>query len=832
MTSYYDVFEVAPGDEPSGVSEGDSEWNPSEMDGWQVPGHERDWSMSSWATWRGWDGGRGGNWSWDDRSMGGESQQAWSDWSGRAGRARVPDSEQGQGSERSMDGERQHGGGRVHENWSRGDRAGASDPGQEHVPGRREDVGERQENWAWESGSAWDYGDRDRRAGGHRPAPDQRQVHEPDQRQVHEPDQGQGHGHGGGASVYTPVAGFDRQGNPPSGEVSSAGDVPDPRGPGDEPKSQGSGRGKISSSYPPIFRAKPGESYRDWRRSLEFWLGGEGHQIPEEYIGPRIMVQLRDRAAQLVKHLNNSDVNRPGGMQKIFDILERSPLVKQLDKHRVDQQRKRLMALSRYAGESLESYITRGSIYRTQLLGLDSTLEMGERFYVGHLMDHARLSRRDKVLIRARAGDETEENVTNAMVELAAELEGEQGYPIGASEPNTAGANGEEWLVQRAPGGGQPLRRGGGQAALVAELTNENDDEDPPDTEDLGEDSIEEDPEFKEVEREAYALHYKAKQRMAEVKKLRQYYRKGDQVDERKRALAEKIKNTACHNCGEVGHWSRECPNPKAQPVLMATTSRTSGRRSKGRASGSTGRLSSLPEEAGQDHEWDLLLSLCTDGGEEKNTPAVRAYMTLPCGVGPLGGMAEHEVLWCVKELATAVILDIGCLKSVAGTTWMNQLLHTWQRKGWWFKVFKEKEVFRFGSGDTLTSQYGVQFQATFAGKEVILGFSVVKGECPPLLSRHACTQLGVQFDCEHHVLNSRKLGVKNYGLRQTSSGHYLMDIAEFGDESTWGHSGRLSPGCGPRGLPVGAGELCVDGGDFWLRADGRNHPSRILRGT
>ena len=206
--------------------------------------------------------------------------------------------------------------------------------------------------------------------------------------------------------------------------------------------------------------------------------------------------------------------------------------------------------------------------------------------------------------------------------------------------------------------------------------------------------------------------------------------------------------------------------------------------------------------------------------------------MTLPCGVGPLGGMAEHEVLWCVKELATAVILDIGCLKSVAGTTWMNQLLHTWQRKGWWFKVFKEKEVFRFGSGDTLTSQYGVQFQATFAGKEVILGFSVVKGECPPLLSRHACTQLGVQFDCEHHVLNSRKLGVKNYGLRQTSSGHYLMDIAEFGDESTWGHSGRLSPGCGPRGLPVGAGELCVDGGDFWLRADGRNHPSRILRGT
>ena len=68
---------------------------------------------------------------------------------------------------------------------------------------------------------------------------------------------------------------------------------------------------------------------------------------------------------------------------------------------------------------------------------------------------------------------------------------------------------------------------------------------------DLGTESLEEDvpPELREVEREAYAMHYKAKQRMAEVKKLRQYYRKGDQVEERKKALADKIRNTACHNC-------------------------------------------------------------------------------------------------------------------------------------------------------------------------------------------------------------------------------------------------------------------------------------------
>ena len=63
-----------------------------------------------------------------------------------------------------------------------------------------------------------------------------------------------------------------------------------------------------------------------------------------EYIWPRIMVQLRERTAQLVKHLNNEDVNGSDGTQKIFDTFERSPLVKQLDKHRVDQHRKRLMS--------------------------------------------------------------------------------------------------------------------------------------------------------------------------------------------------------------------------------------------------------------------------------------------------------------------------------------------------------------------------------------------------------------------------------------------------------------------------------------------------------
>lgn len=106
----------------------------------------------------------------------------------------------------------------------------------------------------------------------------------------------------------SPAAARDASGSLPSGEMGSAGDQK-------EPPAAGERRGKTSSSYPPIFRAKPGESYKEWRRSVDFWLGGEGNSIPAELIGPRIMVQLRDRAGQLVHHLSNEDVNKSNGNQ-------------------------------------------------------------------------------------------------------------------------------------------------------------------------------------------------------------------------------------------------------------------------------------------------------------------------------------------------------------------------------------------------------------------------------------------------------------------------------------------------------------------------------------
>ena len=56
----------------------------------------------------------------------------------------------------------------------------------------------------------------------------------------------------------------------------------------------------------------------------------------------------------------------------------------------------------------------------------------------------------------------------------------------------------------------------------------------------------------------------------------------------------------------------------------------------------------------------------------------------------------------------------------------------------------------------------------------------MVSGYCPPLLSRHACTQLGLSIDCGSHSCSSKKMNVKKFGLSQASNGHYLLAVGGF----------------------------------------------------
>ena len=482
--------------------------------------------------------------------------------------------------------------------------------------------------------------------------------------------------------------------------------------------------GKLSSSYPPIFYARPGESWLDYWRTVEFWLASEGRTLPPEVRGPRLMQQLRERAAKIVQRLTVGEVSAEDGIHVIRRTMEASPIIKILDTKKVDKRRQKFMRLSRLPGESIESFLNRAEIYRREnQTSPDYTV--GSKFYIGHLLDAAKLTKRDLALLKAAAGGtlEEEDAVIVALLELADQLEGLPHCAIGKGE--TTLDNEDRFLVQKG-GGGDPVNypskadntssafarfhrakkrgfnRRRAREALVAIM--EDEEPDPvglQEAEELfgpldGEDSADDD-ESVEMESpnatlvsssngtskddqpqqpegplmEIYAQEYKARNKVRELKKMRQYFQRdkgGPQSEHVQKWVKEQQKTDPCFLCGKLGHWSQECPLRRRPPVHASNVT--------------------FPHGGTDCHEWDLLETLAQQSDLNQ-----RAYMVHVS----TGGEHEHEVYWTMKELGNQMIVDLGCMRTVAGTTWVNQLVQCLKSQGRFIQVLREKEAFRFG---------------------------------------------------------------------------------------------------------------------------------------
>ena len=219
--------------------------------------------------------------------------------------------------------------------------------------------------------------------------------------------------------------------------------------------------------------------------------------------------------------------------------------------------------------------------------------------------------------------------------------------------------------------------------------------------------------------------------------------------------MAEQQKTEPCFICHQLGHWSQECPyrRKEKQPHAANVT---------------------FPVSPADQQDWALLETL-----------AVGSYM-VSCsfeestGTSSSGSPQPHSIYWSMHELNNKIIIDLGCMKTVAGTAWVNQIIQLLREKNKFVKVVHETESFRFGDGHISQSKFAVVMEITIAGIPVLLRVSVVQGNCPPLLSKPVCTSLGMIIDTQNHTLSSRRLGIKAYGLDQSAGGHYIMRVDEW----------------------------------------------------
>jgi len=297
---------------------------------------------------------------------------------------------------------------------------------------------------------------------------------------------------------------------------------------------------------------------------------------------------------------------------------------------------------------------------------------------------------------------------------------------------------------------------------------------------------------------EIYAQEYKARNRVREIKKMRQYFQKeangGGNVKDRdqvRRWVKEQQKTEPCFICRQLGHWSQECPYRNKAPV---------------HASNVTFPVAMAQSEA----DWAYLQACVKSDAQYKGRLGLIGKEHVSCQFMVDSSNEVHDICWSLTELGDKMILDLGCMKTVAGTAWVNPVVQKWKEHGHFVKVVPESESFRFGDGHVNQSRYAVILHVSIATIPCLLRISVVAGSCPPLLSKPVCTELGLVVDTAAHTISSRKHHVRAFGLHQSRGGHYTLKIDDVEQLQEVPHHACLEPHREVMPLPISSGSRRV----------------------
>ena len=144
--------------------------------------------------------------------------------------------------------------------------------------------------------------------------------------------------------------------------------------------------------------------------------------------------------------------------------------------------------------------------------------------------------------------------------------------------------------------------------------------------------------------------------------------------------------------------------------------------------------------------------------------------------------MFPAEVFSLRHDGATLLgITDTACAKAVTGTLWLQQYSDALKDIGLTPELVRESEAFKFGTGKIHHSSFHVVVCFKLGNKTVEMKTSVINGDVPLLMSKAALAQLGMVYDVAENTADFTRVGLRNFALITTSSGHPAIPILPTG---------------------------------------------------
>ena len=170
---------------------------------------------------------------------------------------------------------------------------------------------------------------------------------------------------------------------------------------------------------------------------------------------------------------------------------------------------------------------------------------------------------------------------------------------------------------------------------------------------------------------------------------------------------------------------------------------------------------------------------------KEKKQNRRTEHVELTVELTLVAGIATAEQDELLVDTLSKAVLDCGCTKTVAGTTWFNEylsLLSKEERDNVENNATKSKTLYRFGDGKETRSQKKIKIPMFICGRRVEIDVEVVENNIPLLLGRPTMTLLGMNIDFGNHSVN---IDGREYEVEVSSTGHYTLPVSEFADKNT-----------------------------------------------